>query len=57
MDPHNPTYAAHVSLSDIEDEADALAIFAAYEYTRIEEEEAESSLRLTPSTRSNNVRG
>ncbi|PWA43600.1 leucine-rich repeat domain, L domain-like protein [Artemisia annua] len=36
----------YVSLSDIEDEADALAIFAAYEYTRIEEEEAESSLCL-----------
>ena len=43
----NPTYAAHVTLADIEDEADALAIMAAYEYQRIQEEEAESSFRLT----------
>jgi hypothetical protein len=45
MDPH-PTYAAHVNLSDIKDEADALSIMAAYEYQRIQEEEAQSSLRL-----------
>ena len=41
-----PTYAAHVNLSDIEDETDAFAIFA-YEYERIQEEEAQSSFRLT----------
>lgn len=34
MDQH-PTYAAHVNLTDY-----ALAIMAAYEYQRIQEEEA-----------------